>query len=104
VLQQRDASLQGFRSRQVSRTMMEQANVVLCMTQGHRDVLVEDFPEFADKCYLLGDFSTKRPGENVPDPFGMGRQAYEQVAETIEEAMPGLLGFVRALPPLGDAQ
>jgi len=98
VLLERGASLQGFRSRQVSAGMMKQASVVFCMTQGHRDQLLEEFPDCADKCYLVGDFSAKHPGSNVPDPFGMGRKSYEQVAIAIEEALPGLLRFVKALP------
>lgn len=96
VLAEKNASLQGFLSRQVNEEMLAEAHAVFCMTSGHRDVLLDEFPEFADKCYLLCDFSTKNPGGDVPDPIGMGPKAYQRVAETIEDAIPGMLRFLLA--------
>lgn len=96
VLADRSATLQGFRSRQVSEEMLAQAQAVFCMTAGHKEVLLDEFPEFADKCYLLCDFSTSNPGGDVPDPIGMGQKAYQRVAQTIEDAIPGMMRFLLA--------
>jgi protein-tyrosine-phosphatase len=94
VLEKRGASLTSFRSQQVSRALIEQADTVFAMTCSHLAVLEDEFPDFIDKFYLAGDFA--EDGGDVPDPFGMGAKAYEEVALVLEEAFPGIIRFLEA--------
>lgn len=103
LLAERGASLHKFRSRQVNEAMLRQATAVFCMTAGHRDLLLEDFPQFSEKYYLVGDFSSENPGGDVPDPIGMGANAYAKVADAIEDALPGMMRYLQAQPPCASA-
>jgi protein-tyrosine-phosphatase len=94
VLEKRGASLTSFRSQQVSRELIEQADAVFAMTCSHLAVLEDEFPDFVDKFYLAGDFA--EDGGDVPDPIGMGAKAYEEVALVLEEAFPGIIRFLEA--------
>lgn len=94
VLEKRGASLTSFRSQQVSRELIEQADAVFAMTCSHLAVLEDEFPDFVDKFYLVGDFA--EDGGDVPDPIGMGAKAYEEVALVLEEAFPGIIRFLEA--------
>lgn len=97
VLLAHGAALQGFRSQQVNDALIEQADVVFAMTQGHLEMLEEEFPEHTDKFYLVGDFlEGHQTGADVPDPIGMGARAYEQVAKVLQSAFPGILRFLEA--------
>jgi len=97
VLSDRGASLSDFRSQQVSRDLIEEADAVFAMTRGHLYALEDDFPEHTDKFYLIGDFLDDESCDgDVPDPIGMGPRAYEEVARVLEAAFPGILLFLEA--------
>lgn len=94
ILEKRGASLANFRSQQVSRKLIEQADAVFAMTESHLYALEDEFPEFSEKFYLAGDFV--EGGGDVPDPIGMGAKAYEEVATVLDAAFPGIICFLEA--------
>ena len=98
VLNERGIELDGFRSRMVDEKMLEEATHVFCMTQNHLEMLTMLYPEFGDRCFLMCDFVEikGRAGRDVPDPIGMGRAAYEDVARCFEAAIVGIRGFLKA--------
>ena len=64
------------------------------MTKSHASIVREYFPERADSVSLLCDFIDEDEGlvgADVPDPIGMGIEAYQEVAEVIELALPGII-------------
>jgi len=98
VLEKRAAGIRGFRSRQVTRQILEQATHVFAMTGSHLAALEEEFPEFSEKYHLVGEFAPgadQHGARDVPDPIGMGMSAYEKVAQFLESAMPTLLAYVK---------
>ena len=95
-LKRRDATLNDFRSRSVTKQMLEGATHVFAMTESHLYTLTRSFPDYADKCYLVCDFLeiNGEEGLDVPDPIGMGVRAYQQVGEVFEHAIPSLIDFI----------
>ena len=97
VLKKRGAPIDGFKSRPVSEAVLREASHVFAMTEGHLAVLESRFPEYADKYFLVREFSgiaDKRQGIDVPDPIGMGMPAYEEVAKVFEAAIPSIIAYV----------
>ena len=92
-----DAPLDGFASQPVSAALLEDATHVFAMTGGHLALLEEFFPEHSDKFYLVCEF-VNLPGKgvaaDVPDPIGMGRRAYEEVANVLGQAIPAIIAYV----------
>jgi len=92
-----DAPIDGFRSQQVTRTLLEEATHVFTMTAGHLSVLERRFPEFSDKYYMVCEF-VDVPGEgigaDIPDPIGMGAAAYMEVAEILDMAIPTIVEYL----------
>ena len=100
VLKKYKVSLKGFRSRQIDAQMLDDADVIIAMTHSHADVITRYFPEKADAVSLLTDFIDPDEcleGEDVPDPIGMGMAAYEEVAEVMELALPGIIHFTKEI-------
>lgn len=97
-LKQRGASLESFSSRSVTEEMLEEATHVFAMTNSHLAMLINAFPDYAEKCYLVCDFIeiNGKAGMDVPDPIGMGPRAYKQVGEVFEHAIPSLIAFMEA--------
>jgi len=97
ALKRRGISLEGFRSRMVDAALINWATHVFAMTRGHLDAMVRMFPEAGDKLFLACEF-VDLPGQgvgaDVPDPIGGGAEAYEEVAKTLELAIPGILGLI----------
>ncbi len=97
LLKKRDLALDGFASRSVSNTRLSEATHVFAMTSGHLQSLEARFPDHADKFYLVCEF-VEIPGEgigaDIPDPIGMGRRAYEEVAEMFDLAIPAIITYI----------
>ena len=97
ILRKRGAELGDFRSRPVSDALLAEATHVFAMTQGHLAHLEARFPGHASKFYLAREFSgALGPGgdADIPDPIGMGIEAYEEVARILEAAMPRIIAYV----------
>jgi protein-tyrosine-phosphatase len=96
-LKKRDASLDGFGSRQVSEAILSRATHVFAMTRGHLQTLESLFPQHSDKFYLVCEFvESSRPGtiKDVPDPIGLGRRAYEEVGDMFDTAIPTIVAYI----------
>jgi protein-tyrosine-phosphatase len=97
VLADRGLSLPDFASRPVTGKILAEATHVFALTRGHLALLESKFPEHADKFYLACEF-VDLPGQgvaaDVPDPIGMGRAAYDEVAEVLEAAIPTIIAYI----------
>ena len=97
LLKKREASLVDFSSRPISEGMLAAATHVFTMTLGHLQTLESRFPQYADKYYLVCEFAKtagSRTGTDVADPIGLGRRAYEEVAETFDVAIPTIIAYI----------
>ena len=100
VLKEKGAALSGFRSQPVDDSLLSQADLVIAMTESHADVVRRYFSAHAGEVCLLCDFidpDEGLAGEDIPDPIGMGAEAYEEVAEVMELALPGIIAAVKKM-------
>lgn len=90
------SELDAFRSRPVTEELLTEATHVFAMTISHLEMLVGEFPDYAEKCYLVCDFVSfnGKVGIDVPDPIGQGPRAYQAVAQVFEGALPTLVMFM----------
>jgi protein-tyrosine phosphatase/ribose 5-phosphate isomerase B len=91
------APLEGFASQPVSADLLAEATHVFAMTGGHLAVLEDRFPEHSEKFYLVCEFIDlpgRGIGADVPDPIGMGKRAYEEVAKVLDQAIPAIIGYI----------
>ncbi len=96
------APINGFSSSPVSADVLEEATHVFTMTRSHLAALEDHFPEFSDKYYLVCEFAEiagKGLGADVPDPIGMGKRAYQDVARILGEAIPSIISYIDQTTP-----
>ena len=96
------APLDGFASSPVSAELLEEATHVFTMTSGHLAVLEDRFPEYSEKYYLACEFADiggQGLGADVPDPIGMGKSAYQDVAKVLTEAIPAIISYIDQTTP-----
>ena len=96
VCRKRGVDISSFRSQPLTVTLVDRATHIFGMTGSHLETIHLLFPQSADKTFLLREF--EEPGatlwRDLPDPIGMGREVYDECADSIEKALPSVLAFV----------
>ena len=95
VCRKRGVDISSFRSQPLTVTLVDRATHIFGMTGSHLETIHLLFPQSADKTFLLREF--EEPGatlwRDLPDPIGMGREVYDECADSIEKALPSVLAF-----------
>ena len=92
----RGYDLSEQRARKVQLSDFEKFDWLLAMDRSHRDFLLQmaRTPKERSQVRLLLDFSDRWPGEEVPDPYYDGPEAFEEVLNRVED---GCRGFLKAV-------
>jgi protein-tyrosine phosphatase len=80
---QRGIDIGDHRSRNITREMMADADLVLVMTRQHAEALGAAFPGHRRKVYLLSEMAGQ--AYDIEDPYGGPRYEYAQTARELEQ-------------------
>jgi protein-tyrosine phosphatase len=80
------ADLTGHRSRKLTKDLIDQADMVFCMSNEHVAAVVELLPTSAGKVRRLS------PREDISDPAGGPAEVYRRTAKKIQQALHDILG------------
>jgi protein-tyrosine phosphatase len=69
-------ALDDHRAQQLTLPLLQHSDLVLTLDRSHNDWILRRYPQFRGKVHLLGRW---RGDEDVPDPYGHPRAAYDQV-------------------------
>ncbi len=74
-------------SKDVSESLIKRADLVLVMELKHKQFLIERFPEYKDKVYLLKEYKneSKLEDPSIRDPIGQPIEVYEEVLAQIKK-------------------
>ena len=73
----------AFRSRSVTKDLVEKSSLVITMTASHKAELLMRYPEAAGKTHTLLENS----GGDLPDPFGQDLSIYRKTLQIIKDAL-----------------
>lgn len=90
-------SLDDHRSQPVTDDLLASSLAVFCMTESHRQLLNARFSSVPDHLYLLREFLPRGSEREIPDPFGADLAAYEACRDSMVEAIPSLLRFLKTV-------
>lgn len=68
---------------QVSREMIESADLILTMTSSHKQMINSAFPEFSEKIFTLNEWAGT--SGDVTDPYGGTEEEYSNCCDMIED-------------------
>lgn len=74
-------------ARMVEESYLKEADLVLCMEEGHVEALMVEFPDQAHKIYPIT--AMDGPTYSVNDPFGGSLQDYQQMAAELAGIIDG---------------
>ncbi len=89
--------LEDHRSQPVTSNLLAESLAVFCMTENHRRLLNAQFSNLPEHVYLIREFLPAEKGREVPDPFGADLEAYEACRDSMVEAIPPILRFLKTL-------
>jgi len=81
VTRQKRTPLDNHLSRGLTESMIQQADLILGMNQGHLSAVIETVPQARSKCFLLDASGA------IADPIGCGVEVYQACAEQIEQCI-----------------
>lgn len=87
--------LSAHRSRPVSQEAMDRSLVVFAMTARHVEALRERFTRLPEHVVVLRDVLPEGASKDIPDPFGADLREYEECRDSMVEAVPALIEFLR---------
>lgn len=102
VLGQRGiTSIQEHKSTPIHDELVEGADLILTMTQRHKEVLLQCYPDAAGKVFTLKEYTKTsdtgpEQGDNldIDDPYGQPVEVYEQCAVELETYLKRLITMI----------
>ena len=89
VLQEKQISY-DHTSQPITLEDLQWANLILTMTSGHKESLLQVFPQVADKTFTLKEYVTESSDLDVLDPFGGDIETYRKTFQELSTLMDGL--------------
>lgn len=117
-----DADPSRHAAKRLSRSLAEDADLIVAMAGEQRSYVLDEWPECANKVFVIGQAAremaslpqgasldrladhlwrhrTSAPGDDVPDPYRRGPEAAATAARRIDRHLGVLLDTLRALGP-----
>ena len=87
--------LSDHRSCSLTRSTLQNASVIFCMTESHR-ALMHMYFELPDDApvFLMREFMDGVKDKELPDPFGQDLPVYRECRDKMIEALPSILEWV----------
>jgi protein-tyrosine-phosphatase len=92
VMARYNLDLSSHQSRKVGKSLLEQSDMIIVMTEAHRDYLVEEWPFVQNKIFLLREFAKTPDPEkmDIDDPIGGTEDFYQQSFDLMKEPLERL--------------
>lgn len=88
VLKERGMDISKHYARTLDFDMIRNSYIILAMTKDHKRMILDVFPEAADKLYTLKEYAEyDRDHWDTSDPFGFDEKVYSACMSEIEEAI-----------------
>jgi protein-tyrosine phosphatase len=84
-------------SQPLTRELIDQATVILCMTESHRAMIQFNFDPVPRHVYLFREFMPRAAEKEIGDPYGGPLTEYEACRDEMVEAIPSLVEFLKEL-------
>lgn len=94
VLSKVGLDLSAHQSRSIHEVDLSRGLLFLCMTTAHRDGLLSLSDLDPDRIFLVREWMNS-DSPDIPDPFGGDVRSYAHCRDSIVEAIPSVLEFLR---------
>lgn len=89
-----DVNLKTHKATNIQNSNIEEMDLILCMTQSHKNSVLNMYPKLKDKIFTLKEYVKYKESAqdiDVQDPWGYDMQTYKKCAEEISICIELLL-------------
>jgi protein-tyrosine phosphatase len=83
LMRDRKIDISAHKARQINGSLVQNADIILVMEQGHKHAITDMFPTSRAKIFRLGEFS----GKDIDDPYKKSLSAFEESLKSIESGV-----------------
>ena len=96
ISQKNQVDISAHRSRPIKRTILDEANLIICMAIYHYNILLKNYPEYSDKIFILKSMNREEDliDPSIADPIGMSEEFYKKIYAEIESELIRLLPYL----------
>jgi glycine hydroxymethyltransferase len=98
ILSERGVDTTLMHSQLLTEEVVSSASHIFCMSRSHLHAVSRAFPQAADRCYLVTEFTAedRLRNQDIADPFGGSRRDYNKVRDALDESLPSLIAYMDA--------
>ena len=85
----------NYVSRPLTQEMLNEAEMILCMTESHRAMIRFQAEPAPKNIFLFREFMPQRGDKEIADPYGGPLKIYEAARDEMVEAIPSLVEFIK---------
>lgn len=89
TMKEENIDLENHEAQMVYPDLVRDADLILAMTENHKRILLDKFPEAEPKIFTLMEYAGLE-GE-IHDPFGLGKEEYLKTARQLKEVLAGVI-------------
>ena len=98
TLRNKGIDIKSHKSRQITKEIIENSDLILTMTKSHKRMILNALPEYLNKVFTIKEYvyinnNEELTGKNldIADPYGLDYNIYEKCAEEIEENLKKII-------------
>ncbi len=92
----RGVHISSHKARQLTKAMLKETEIVLCMEKVHKQRILGAFPKFIKHVFLLKEYLHATPlnDAEIKDPTGKSKKDYEKCFKEIEKEVQRILPII----------
>lgn len=83
VMKKYGVDMQRHRATYIEESDINEADLVLCMTQAHKRKVLSRYPKLENKVFTLKEYVGEKGYLDIDDPWGFGLEVYENCSKEI---------------------
>lgn len=94
ALKEKGIDISAHRSQPLTEKLISGADLLIAMTRGHLDSILQLAPQSSGKVFLLKSFGSAELAADIDDPAGEALGVYRHVRDEIDAALPDLIIYM----------
>ena len=93
-MKEMDIDLSDHLSKRLNLEMIQSSIAIFVMTESHRALIHMTYENLETPVYLMREF-LEGEDDQIPDPFGQSMEIYRYSRQSMEEAVPSIVKFLK---------
>lgn len=87
--------ISNHKSQRLNLELMQSSIAIFVMTESHRALIHMTYENLNTPIYLMREFMSPAEGNQIPDPFGQSLHVYKLSRDSMIEAIPSIINFLK---------